>query len=99
MGPPMLLGRSEHFPTGRNEAVGGHLKLGGERWYYIDGSCEITLQSGISLRVQATRGPEYRPLDETVTLGAGQMALRYGITRVLNSRGVGYHPGDTRCHF
>jgi hypothetical protein len=93
------LGRSAEFPTGRNEAVGGHLKLGGERWCYIDGLCEVSLLAGIPLRVQATKGPEYMPLDEMVTLGTGQMALRFSITRVFNSRGADYHPGDTRCHF
>lgn len=93
------LGRSTEFPTGRNEAVGGHLKIGSERWCYIDGSCEVPLPAGVPLRVQATKGPEYRPLDEMVTLGPGQMALRFSITRVLNSRESGYFSGDTRCHF
>ena len=73
------LGRATEFPVGRNEDVGGHFELGPDRWYYIDGACEIPLPAGVPLRVRATKGPEYAPLDQTVTLGAGQMALRFAI--------------------
>jgi hypothetical protein len=93
------LGRSVEFPVGRNEAVGGHLKLGGERWFYIDGSCEIPLPAGVNLRVQAAKGPEYRPLDEMVTLGPGQLSLRFAISRTFDWRKSGYYSGDSRCHF
>jgi hypothetical protein len=93
------LGRAADFPTGRNEDVGGHLKVGPERWYYIDGSCEIPLPAGVPLRVRATRGPEFTPLDETVTLGPGQMAVRFAIDRWTNSRAEGWISIDTRCHF
>ncbi len=93
------LGRSVEFPTGRNEAVGGHLKLGSERWFYFDGSCEIPLPSGIPLRVQVTKGPEYQPLDEKVTLGSGQLSLRFAISRVFDWRKLNYYSGDSRCHF
>src|SRR5688500_14801776 len=75
------LGRFAEFPAGRNEDVGGHLRLGRERWFYTDGACEIPLPAGVPLRVQATKGPEYTPLDETVTLGAGQISLRFSIAR------------------
>ena len=93
------LGRSVEFPTRRNEAVGGGVAVGGERWLYIDGACEIALPAGVPLRVQAAKGPEYTPLDETVTLGAGQMALRFAITRWADSRADGWVSVDTRCHF
>ncbi len=46
-----------------------------------------------------TKGPEYTPLDETVTLGAGQMALRFAIERWTDSRADGWVSVDTRCHF
>ncbi|MDB5307748.1 MAG: hypothetical protein JWO38_1950 [Gemmataceae bacterium] len=95
--PPF--GRFAEFATGRNEDVGGHLRVGREKWCYTDGSCEIKLPAGVPLRVQATKGPEYRPLDETVTLGTGQMALRFAIGRWSAVRADGWHPGDTRCHF
>lgn len=95
--PP--LGRFVEFPTGRNEAVGGHLRLDREVWCYIDGSCEIPLPAGVPLRVRATKGPEYVPLDETVTLGPGKMALRFAVRRWSHIRADGWHPGDTRAHF
>ena len=95
--PP--LGRFAEFPTGRNEAVGGHLMLNGERWCYIDGACEVPLPSGVPLRVQATKGPEFTRLDETLTLGPGQMALRFSIERLSDLRSKGWYSGDSRCHF
>src|SRR4051794_39375869 len=75
------LGHAIEIPLGRNEVVGGHLGLGRERWFYTDGACEIPLPAGVPLRVQAAKGPEYRPLDATATLGAGQMALRFTVER------------------
>lgn len=95
--PP--LSRFAEFPTGRNEAVGGHLMLKGEAWCYIDGACEVPLPSGVPLRVQATKGPEFSPLDETLTLGPGQMALRFSIKRWINSPAKVWYSGDSRCHF
>lgn len=92
-------GRLTEFATGKNEDVGGHLRLGQERWCYIDGACEVRLPAGVPLRVQATKGPEYRPLDQTVTLGSGQMALRFGIERWSDVRADGWVPGDVRAHF
>ena len=94
--PP--LGRFAEFPTGRNEAVGGHLLAGREAWWYVDGGCEVRLPAGVPLRVRATKGPEYEPLDATVTLGPGQMALRFAIARRSDVRSEGWVPGDTRCH-
>src|SRR5437879_5282516 len=79
-------GRFADFATGRNEDVGGHLQLGREKWCYIDGSCEVKLPRGVPLRVRATKGPEYRALDATVTLGPGQMALRFAVERWIDMR-------------
>lgn len=93
------LGRAAEFPAGRNEDVGGHLKLGRERWWYIDGACEMPLPAGVPLRVQAAKGPEWAPLDETVTLGAGQISLRFSTSRWTNARADGWVSVDARCHF
>jgi hypothetical protein len=94
----MPLGRSADFPSGRGEFVGGHLKHDRTRWAYIDGSCEVKLPAGVPLRVRVTKGPEYLPLDQTVTLGPGQMALRFAVMRWSDVRKDGWFPGDTRCH-
>jgi hypothetical protein len=93
------LGRVADFATGRNEAVGGSLRVGREKFAYIDGACEIRLPAGVPLRVQATKGPEYEPLVETVRLGSGQMALRFGVRRWADVRAEGWVAGDTRVHF
>ncbi|HET6575023.1 MAG TPA: CehA/McbA family metallohydrolase [Fimbriiglobus sp.] len=93
------LGRSTEFARGRNEDVGGNLCVGRERFAYIDGSCEVRLPAGVPLRVQATKGPEYEPLDQTVILGPGKMALRFALKRWSDLRADGWHPGDTRAHF
>jgi hypothetical protein len=93
------LGRAVDIPLGRNEAVGGHLGIGRERWSYIDGACEISLPAGVPLRVQAAKGPEYRSVDETLTLGPGQMALRFAIERCSDMRAGGWVSVDSRCHF
>jgi hypothetical protein len=95
--PP--LGRLAAFACGRGEDVGGHLRVGKESFAYVDGACEIPLPTGVPLRVRATKGPEYEPLDRTVTLGAGQMALRFELRRWSDLAGDGWHAGDTRAHF
>ena len=93
------LGRSAEFAGGRSEDVGGHLRAGRERWFYIDGACEMPLPAGVPLRVQAAKGPEWTPLDATVTLGVGQISLRFTIARWTDSRAEGWASVDTRCHF
>jgi hypothetical protein len=92
-------GRPAEFARGRNEDVGGNLLVVRDRFCYIDGSCEIKLPNGVPLRVQATKGPEYEPLDEAVILGPGQVALRFAVRRWSDVRADGWHPGDTRAHF
>src|SRR5262245_19863229 len=69
-------GHPAEFPIGRGEDVGGNVMIGRERWTYIDGSCEIGLPPG-ELTIEATKGPEYKPLRETLHLPAGKLALRF----------------------
>ncbi len=93
------LGRFADFPHGVNEDVGGGLRVGTEAWFSIDGACELPLPAGVPIRVQATKGPEYHALDTTVTLGTGQMALRFAVARWHDRRADGWVSGDARCHF
>lgn len=93
--PP--LGRAANFACGVGEDVGANLRLGRENFAYIGGSCEMKLPAGVPLRVRATKGPEFRPLDESVTLGPGQMAVRLGIERWHAADG--WISGDSRAHF
>jgi hypothetical protein len=95
--PP--LGRDAEFPAGRNEDVGGRIRLGREAWFIVEGSVEIPLPAETPLRVQIRKGFEYRPVDETVTLGPGKMALRFAIERTADMKAQGWHAADGRCHF
>ena len=90
-------GHAAEFPTGRGEAVGGDVVVNGERWAYIDGSCEIAVPPGV-LTIQATKGPEFRPLRETTNLPLGKMSLRFSIERLTNLRASGWYSGDSRAH-
>ena len=68
-------GRLAEFATGVNQDVGGNVQIGAKKWAYIDGACEILLPPG-PLHIEIAKGPEYKPIDETITLIAGKMALR-----------------------
>ncbi|MGK3768302.1 hypothetical protein, partial [Enterococcus faecium] len=46
--------------------------------------------------IQAMKGPEWTPLDETVTLGTGQISLRFEIVRWHDADVISV---DTRAHF
>ena len=69
-------GHAAEFPTGRGEEVGGDVVVNGERWAYIDGTCEIAVPPG-ELTIEAAKGPEFRPRRETINLPPGKMALRF----------------------
>jgi hypothetical protein len=90
-------GRFADFPTAKGELVGGYL-LGeeGEKSFYIDGRCEIPLPTGIPLRVVISKG--FAEIRETVTLGSGQLTLRFEI-RCDPLPNADWICGDSRVHF
>lgn len=91
-------GRLTEFATGVNQDVGGNVLIGSKKWCYIDGTCEILLPPG-PLHIEITKGPEYKPIDETITLLAGKLSLRFTIERWIDMRKLGWYSGDTRVHF
>jgi hypothetical protein len=91
-------GRLTEFAAGPNQDVGGNVYVGVKPWAYIDGACEILLPSG-PLHIEIWKGPEYKPIDEEITLLAGTMALRLQIERWSDVRKQGWYSGDTRAHF
>jgi hypothetical protein len=95
--PP--LGRPPDFPVGRNEDVGGHVYLNGKRYVYIDGGAEFPLPTGEALTVEINKGPAYQPIGETVTLGEGQLTLRFVIRQWAGEQWANVTAADTRCHF
>jgi hypothetical protein len=92
------LGRLTHFALGPNEDVGGNVLVHGLPHAYIDGQCEIQLPAG-TLLIEINKGPEYQTLRREITLGAGQIALRFVIERWINLREEGWYSGDTRAEF
>jgi hypothetical protein len=91
-------GRVTDFPIAPGEDVGGHLLLGGRRFVYLDGACEVQLPAGVPITVELTKGPEYSPLVREVKLGAGQIALRFVMDRWTDLRRDGWYASDTRVH-
>jgi len=91
------LGRPLNFSCNRGEDVGGHCRIAGERWFSIDGQCEIALPPG-DLRVQVRKGLEYSPIDQLINQPAGKMAIRLTMER---QKILGRHEVtmDMRCHY
>src|SRR5438309_9455807 len=83
-------GRLARFAEGPGVDVGGSVRLGAERFAYIDGACEIRLPAG-NILVEGTKGPEYSPLRRQVTLGPGQISLRLGVERWVDLRQEGWY--------
>jgi hypothetical protein len=91
-------GRLARFALGAGEGVGGNVLVNGLPHAYIDGQCEIRLPAG-SLLVEISKGPEYQTLRREITLGAGQLALRFVIERWIDLREERWYSGDTRVEF
>jgi hypothetical protein len=91
-------GRLTEMPQERHLDVGGNVVIDREIWAYIDGTCEILLPPG-ELHFEIAKGPEYKPINETIALLAGKMSMRFTIERWSNIRERGWHAGDMRVHF
>jgi hypothetical protein len=88
-------GRVADFPIAAGEDVGGHVSLGGRKYVYFDGGCEVRLPAGVPVTVELSKGPEYSPLFRETNLGAGQISLRFTVDRWIDLRQEGWHAGDT----
>jgi hypothetical protein len=91
-------GRFREFATLPGLEVGGSVLLNGQRYAYIDGSCEIQLPSG-RIFIQVHKGPEYESLSEEVLLSPGKMAIRLEIKRWSDLRTEGWFSGDSNVAF
>ena len=92
------LGRFAEFASGRNEDVGGQLRLGRERLLHR----RVVRDQAAGRGTAAGAGDEgagVRAARRDRTLGPGQMALRFAVKRWSDLRADGWYPGDTRCHF
>ena len=91
-------GHLAEFATEPGHHVGGDVRLGTSRFSYIDGACEVRLPAG-PITVEILKGPEYSPLRRVVTLGPGQIALRFAVERWTDLRAEGWYSGDTRSTY
>jgi hypothetical protein len=91
-------GRLTEFPTGRNQEVGGNVRIGTKSFAYIDGTCEVQLPVG-SLFLEIHKGLEFTPQCLEVCLVAGKMALRLALSRWTNRQVERWYSGDMRCHY
>ncbi|MGL4422468.1 MAG: hypothetical protein ACRCZF_17505, partial [Gemmataceae bacterium] len=92
------LGRLTEFPTGPYEDVGGQVRISSGSWAIMDGSCEVRLPAEVPLQVSVRKGPGTRVLTETVTLGPGQISLRFELTPVPPGPLAGWLSADCRSH-
>jgi hypothetical protein len=92
---PVPLGRLGSFSLARGEDLGGHLYLDGQTFFFIDGTCEVRLPPG-GLRVEASKGPEYKSLEQDTVLAPGQVSLRLTVERRTDLRKQAWFSGDTR---
>jgi hypothetical protein len=81
-----------------NVDVGGDLQIGQVSYAYIDGNCQGWLPRG-DVIVDISRGFEYQPLRQKVTIEPGQRELRVELQRAFDPNGDGYYSGDTHVHF
>jgi hypothetical protein len=86
-------GRLTEFATAPAENVGGNVRLGGRCFAYIDGTCEIRLPAG-PIDVEVSKGPEFKPIHQPVSLGTGQVSLRFAMERWANMAEQHWYSGD-----
>jgi hypothetical protein len=91
-------GRVREFATGRNQDVGGNLRLGVKPYAYIDGTCEVALPPG-PVAVEIAKGFEYTPIHQEIVLKPGQLSLRFAVERWTDFRRQQWYAGDTRAFF
>jgi len=100
-------GRLTEFATGPGNDVGGNLqaheldadgRIVRKNFAYIDGGCEIALPPG-RIDVAICKGPEFTPIQDSINLLAGKLALRFELRRWSDIRQQRWIPGDSGCHF
>ena len=98
------LGHALPFPVARGELVGGGILIDvpgapAEAWATISGECEAPLPTLVPLRVQISKGPDFVPVDEIITLAAGQLTLRFPLARSPCAAPPGWAGFDPRAHW
>ena len=77
---------------------GNDLKIGDTEYAYVDGTFQGELPVG-DVYVELSKGFEYRPIRQKVTIKPGQRELSLTLERPLDWRGRGWMTADTHVHF
>ena len=77
---------------------GNDLKIGDTEYAYVDGTFQGELPVG-DVYVELSKGFEYRPIRQKVTIKPGQRELSLALERPLDWRSRGWMTADTHVHF
>ena len=91
-------GHRHEVNTGWFEDYGADLKLGHTQYAYVDGTFQIELPVG-EVYVELSKGFEYQPVRQRLTIAPGQRELKLRLERPLNLRASGWITADTHVHF
>jgi len=80
------------------EDYGNDLKIGDTEYAYVDGTFQGELPVG-EVYVELSKGFEYRPIRQKVTISPGQRELSLTLDRPINWRTRGWMTADTHVHF
>jgi hypothetical protein len=91
-------GHRTEVDAGTFKDWGADLKLGDSSYAYVDGTFQIELPVG-DVYVEITKGFEYAPIRQKLSIQAGQRELGLDIARTLDFRSRGWITADTHVHF
>jgi hypothetical protein len=91
-------GHHEQVNTNWFEDYGADVQVGGRNFAYVDGEFAADLPVG-DLFIEMTKGYEYAPIRERVTVKPGQKRLDLRIDRLADWRSRGWVTADTHVHF
>jgi putative membrane-bound dehydrogenase-like protein len=97
LSPYSLVGQWPKTGMGNREDKAPIRYLG--RFFYSSGQVDVAVPSG-SVRIEAWKGFEYRPVTQTVQITAGQTKpVTIELERTVSMAALGYHSGDAHLHF
>ncbi len=91
-------GHHEQVNTNWFEDYGADVQVGGRNFAYVDGEFAVDLPVG-DLYIEMTKGYEYAPTRQRVTVKPGDNRLDLGINRLTDWRSRGWVTADTHVHF
>lgn len=81
------------------EDYGGDLLLGATPYAYVDGTFRIELPVEEEILVEITKGFEYKPIRQQLTIEPGQSEFTLSMQKEFNWREQGWVTADTHVHF